>query len=118
MIDLEVPVEGVARDALDAFLPPTARRPIAQRSSSILGPRVIAKTPLDDPQTASPPTVASSAQNRSWRTRPCATPGQRGSTPELVFVADCALPSRPVRFVGWWISPPASGLRRLLATVV
>ena len=29
------------------------------------GPRVIAKTPLDDPQTASPPTVASSAQHRS-----------------------------------------------------
>src|SRR5215471_4532452 len=41
-----------------------------------------------------------------------------GDARALVFVADCALPSRPVRFVGWWISPPASSLRRLLATVV
>src|SRR5262249_14811122 len=40
-----------------------------------------------------------------------------GDARALVFVADCALPSRPVRFVGWWISPPASSLRRLLATV-
>ena len=40
-IDLEVPVEGVAREALDAFLSSdrsTGRGPIAQRSSSILGP--------------------------------------------------------------------------------
>src|SRR5215471_16236393 len=106
MIDLEVPVDGVARDALDAFLSSDRSPPDSAALIFDSGPRVIAKTPLDDPQTASPPTVASSAQNRSWRTRPCATPGQRGSTPELVFVADCALPSRPVRFVGWWISRP------------
>jgi hypothetical protein len=41
-----------------------------------------------------------------------------GDAEVLVFVAACILPSRPVRFVGWWISPPASSLRRLLATVV
>jgi hypothetical protein len=38
MIDLEVPVEGVALDGLMRSFPPTGRRPIAQRSSSILGP--------------------------------------------------------------------------------
>ena len=37
MIDLEVPVEGVALDGLMRSFPPTGRRPIAQRSSSILG---------------------------------------------------------------------------------
>ena len=64
-IDLKVPVEGVARDALDAFLSSDQSPP--DRAALIFdsGPRVIAKTPLDDRQTASPPTVASSAQNRS-----------------------------------------------------
>src|SRR5262249_6439301 len=38
MIDLEGPVQGVALDALDAFLSSDRSLPIAQRSSSILGP--------------------------------------------------------------------------------
>ena len=67
MIDLEVSVEGVARDALDAF--PSSDQSPPDRAALIFdsGPRVIAKTPLDDPdpQTASPPIVASSARNRS-----------------------------------------------------
>ena len=61
-IDLEVPVEGVAREALDAFL---SSRPDSAALIFDSGPRVIAKTPHGDPQTASPPTVAGSAQNRS-----------------------------------------------------
>jgi hypothetical protein len=61
MIDLKVPVEGVARDALDAFLSSDQSPPDSFDS----GPRVITKTPLADLQTASPATVASSAQNRS-----------------------------------------------------
>ena len=65
MIDLEVPVEGVARDALDAFLSSDRSPPDSTALIFDSGPRVIAKTPLDDPQTASSPTVASSAQNRS-----------------------------------------------------
>ena len=73
---------GKARwsEAVPAILMPFSA--MQQRTAAaISGLRVIAKTRLDDPQTASPPTVASSAQNRSWRTRPCATPGQRGSPP-------------------------------------
>src|SRR5262249_29765417 len=81
-IDLEIRVEGVAREALDAFLSSDRSPPDSAALIFDSGPRVIAKTPHGDPQTASPPTVASSAQNRSWRTRPCATPGQRGSSPE------------------------------------
>src|SRR5215472_9983202 len=58
MIDLEVPVEGVALDALDAFLSSDRSPPDGAALIFDSGPRVIAKTPLDDPQTASPPTVA------------------------------------------------------------
>ena len=66
MIDLDVPVEGVALDALDAFLSSDRSPPDSAPLIFDSGPRVIAKTPLGDhPQTASPPTVASSAQNRS-----------------------------------------------------
>ena len=65
MIDLEVPVEGVARDALDAFLSSDQSPPDSAALIFDSGPRVIAKTPLDDPTHSSPPTVASSAQNRS-----------------------------------------------------
>ena len=65
-IDLQVPVEGVAREALDAFLSSDRSPPDSAPLIFDSGPRVIAKTPLGDhPQTASPPTVASSAQNRS-----------------------------------------------------
>ena len=64
-IDLEVPVEGVAREALDAFLSSDRSPPDSAALIFDSGPRVIAKTPFDDTQTASPPTVASSAQNRS-----------------------------------------------------
>src|SRR5215831_17495303 len=64
MIDLEVPVEGVALDALDAFLSSDRSPPDSAALIFDSEPRVIAKTPLDDPQAASPPTVASSAQNR------------------------------------------------------
>ena len=63
-------------NALDAFLSSDQSQPDSAALIFDSGPRVIAKTPLDDPQTASPPT-ASSAQNRSWRTRPCATPCQK-----------------------------------------
>ena len=63
-------------NALDAFLSSDQSQPDSAALIFDSGPRVIAKTPLDDPQTASPPT-ASSAQNRSWRTRPCATPCQQ-----------------------------------------
>jgi len=48
MIDLEVPVEGVALDALDAFL--SSDRSPHDNAALIFdfGPRVIAKTPLDE----------------------------------------------------------------------
>src|SRR5215813_7410376 len=49
MIDLEVPVEGVARDALDAFLSSDRSPPDSAALIFDSGPRVIAKTPLDDP---------------------------------------------------------------------
>jgi hypothetical protein len=49
MIDLEVPVEGVARDALDAFLSSDQSPPDSAALIFASGPRVIAKTPLDDP---------------------------------------------------------------------
>jgi hypothetical protein len=74
MIDRQVAVEGVALDALDAFLSSDRSPPDSAALIFDSGPRVIAKMPLDDPETASTPTGASSAQNRSWRTRPCATP--------------------------------------------
>ena len=64
-IDLEVSVEGVAREALDAFLSSDRSRPDSAALIFDSGPRVIAKTPHGDPRTASPPTVAGSAQNRS-----------------------------------------------------
>src|SRR5262249_5640354 len=54
MIDLEVPVEGVALDALDAFLSSDRSPPDSAALIFDSGPRVIAKTPLDDLQTASP----------------------------------------------------------------
>src|SRR5215472_4714258 len=54
MIDLEVPVEGVARDALDAFLSSDRSPPDSAALIFDSGPCVIAKTPLDNPQTASP----------------------------------------------------------------
>ena len=49
MIDLEVPVEGVARDALDAFLSSDQSPPDSAALIFDSGPHVIAKTPLDDP---------------------------------------------------------------------
>ena len=65
MVDLEVSVEGVALDALDAFLSSDRSPPDSAPLIFDSGPRVIAKTPHGDPQTASPPTVAGSTQNRS-----------------------------------------------------
>jgi len=54
MIDLEVPVEGVALDALDAFL--SSDRSPSDSAALIFdsGRRVIAKTPLDDPRLPRP----------------------------------------------------------------
>jgi hypothetical protein len=49
-IDLEVPVEGVAREALDAFLSSDRSRPDSAALIFDSGPRVIAKTPHGDPQ--------------------------------------------------------------------
>jgi hypothetical protein len=49
MIDLEVPVEGVALDALDAFLSSDRSPPDSAPLIFDSGPRVIAKTPLADP---------------------------------------------------------------------
>src|SRR5215471_5295071 len=54
MIDLEVPVEGVARDALDAFLSSDRSPPDSAALIFDSGPRVIAKTPLDDPRLPRP----------------------------------------------------------------
>jgi hypothetical protein len=54
MIDLEVPVEGVALDALDAFLSSDQSPPDSAAIIFDSGPRVIAKTPLDDPQLPRP----------------------------------------------------------------
>src|SRR5215469_7647592 len=49
-IDLEVPVEGVAREALDALLSSDRSRPDSAALIFDSGPRVIAKTPHGDPQ--------------------------------------------------------------------
>ena len=49
-IDLEVSVEGVAREALDAFLSSDRSRPDSAALIFDSGPRVIAKTPHGDPQ--------------------------------------------------------------------
>jgi hypothetical protein len=54
MIDLEVPVEGVALDALDAFLSSDRSPPDSAALIFDSGPRVIAKTPLDDPRLPRP----------------------------------------------------------------
>jgi hypothetical protein len=51
MIDLKVPVEGVARDALDAFLCFDQSPPDSAALIFNSGPRVIARTPLADPPT-------------------------------------------------------------------
>src|SRR6516162_1071032 len=49
MIDLEVPVEGVALDALDAFLSSDRSPPDSAALIFDSGPRVITKTPLAHP---------------------------------------------------------------------
>ena len=54
MIDLEVPVEGVALDALDAFLSSDRSPPNSAALIFDSGRRVIAKTPLDDPRLPRP----------------------------------------------------------------
>jgi hypothetical protein len=54
MIDLEVPVEGVALDALDAFLSSDRSPPDSAPLIFDSGPRVIAKTPLGDPRPPRP----------------------------------------------------------------
>src|SRR5215831_4616454 len=85
------------------WVAPAGHDPVTETSAP---PQPAMHVPMATDLTARAPTLAVGSGDADGSARAVVS----GDARALVFVADCALPSRPVRFVGWWISPPASNL--------